>query len=68
MDIPSLEAQLTQLQSEKGQLDERVRALQEELAKVTRQAAARGAVDALRKQKRTTEEELSNKWVALGVG
>lgn len=67
MDIPSLEAQLTQLQSEKGQLDDRVRTLQEELAKVTRQAAARGAVDALRKQKRTTEEELSNKWVALGV-
>ena len=68
MDIPSLEAQLSQLQSEKGQLDERVHTLQEELAKVTRQAAARGAVDALRKQKRTTEEELSNKCVALGVG
>ena len=63
MDIPALEDQLTQLQSEKRQFDESVRSLQEELAKVTKQAAARGAVDALRKQKRTTEEELSNKWV-----
>ena len=68
VDIPSLEAQLSELQSEKGRLDERARALQEELAKVTKQAAARGAVDALRKQKRTVEEEMSNKWVTVRGG
>ena len=68
MDIHSLEAQLSELQSEKGQLDERARALQEELAKVTKQAAARGAVDALKKQKRTVEEEMSNKWVTVRGG
>lgn len=68
MDIPSLEAQLGELQSEKMQLDERARSLQEELAKVTKQAAVRGALDTLRKEKRTVEEKMSNKWVPLMSG
>ena len=46
-------------------MDERARSLQEELARVTRQAAVRGAVDTLRKEKRTVEEKISNKLVTL---
>ena len=62
IDIVKMEGNLGHLQLEKGRVDESVRGLQEEMAKVTKQASARGVIDTLKKQRRTAAEELKTKY------
>jgi len=54
-DIGSLESEYDSLQKQKKMVDGRVSKLQEELDKLSKQAAQRGALEALRKKKEEAE-------------
>ena len=60
VDISSLEGSLVTTKEEKRKMDEKVILLQKELSRVSQQSTARGALDALRKQKRAKEEDYQN--------
>lgn len=60
IDIPSLEVALQSFREEKKRLDERVSSLQQELGRISLQSGARGALEALRRDKRSKEEVYQN--------
>ena len=48
------------MRDEKKRTDDRVQTLQVELSRISQQSAARGALEALKNQKRTQEESYQN--------
>lgn len=58
-DIRSLETEYESLQKQKRTIDSQVSRLQEELDKLSKQAAQRGALEALRKRKEEVEIKIS---------
>lgn len=58
-DIKSLESEYISLQKQKKVVDARVSQLQEELDKLSRQAAQRGALETLRKKREEAEIKVS---------
>ena len=58
-DIASLESEYNSLQRQKKTVDAQVSRLQEELDKLSRQAAQRGALEALRKKKEEAEVKVN---------
>ena len=64
IDIPSLERSLQTLADEKKKLDQKVSSLQQELGRVSQQSSARGALESLRRDKRSREEQYQNEYVA----
>jgi len=59
-DIGALEAEYDSLQKQKKQIDVRVSKLQEELDKISRHAAQRGALETLRKKKEEAEMRVNH--------
>ena len=59
-DITKMEDTLTDLRGEKKRLDETGSRLQQELSAISRQSLCRGALEALRKEKRTKEDVYQN--------
>ena len=59
----ALEAGLEALKGEKRAQDASVTALQQEMAHISQQASARGALDAFRKDRRSKEEAYQNECV-----
>ncbi len=60
MDLSSLEEAARSLRNEKKKTDDKVQTLQTELSKISQQSAARGALEALKNQKRTQEVAYQN--------
>ncbi len=60
VDIPALEGSLQSLTDDKRKLDQRVSVLQQELAHISQQSGARGALEALRKDKRNKDDQYQN--------
>lgn len=58
--IPQMEESQSKLRSEKKKADEEMSQLQQELSVISRQLSSRGALDALRKDKRAKEERYQN--------
>ena len=54
--IPKMEASHSALRSEKKKVDEEISRLQQELSVISRQSSSRGALEALRRDKRDKEE------------
>ena len=58
-----MEESHAQLRSEKKKVDEEISRLQQELSVISRQSSSRGALDALRRDKRAKEERYQNELV-----
>ena len=59
-DIVSLESEYNSLQKQKKTIDAQVARLQDELDKLSRQAAQRGALETLRKKKEEAEIKVNS--------
>lgn len=63
--IPQMEESQSKLRSEKKKADEEMSQLQQELSVISRQLSSRGALDALRKDKRAKEERYQNEMSSM---